>query len=102
MHVRPFLAKRKANMAPKSLLLAGELRQSRFLLSLVCRQLLPLAAKLLCVCSDIFVWLFGDGFVFVTRLLFFGEHTLKPLEGIMNLERPYSGEFGGLTFVRRP
>ena len=39
----------------------------------------------------VFWLLFCDGFIFVTRLMVFREHTLETLENVMNSERPYSG-----------
>ena len=39
----------------------------------------------------VFLLLFCDGFIFDTRLMLFGVHTLETVENIMNSERPYSG-----------
>jgi hypothetical protein len=39
----------------------------------------------------VFLLLFCDGFIFVTRLMVFREHTLETVENITNSERPYSG-----------
>ena len=39
----------------------------------------------------VFLLLFCDGFIFVTRLMLFREHTLETLENVMVSERRYSG-----------
>ena len=93
MRVGTFLLSQKLGRAPKSLLPAGDLCQFQQLLSLVCSGSLPklpnrhTSAAILMV----FLLLFCDGFLFDTRLMLFGVHTLETVENIMNSERPYSG-----------
>ena len=93
MRVGTLLLSQKVGRAPKSLLPAGDLCQFQQLLSLVCSQICPTlpnrhtSPAILMV----FLLLFCDGFIFVTRLLLLGYSRLETVENIMNSERLYSG-----------
>ena len=93
MRVGLILLRQKLGRAPKSLLPAGDLCQFHKFLWLFCSQVCPTLRNRHRSSAILMIFLlrFYDGFIFVTRLTVFGEHTFETLASVANWERPYSG-----------